>query len=60
MSDDKSVTESEAVRAGLALLQAKWPGDSDFSRGMRLLQERILLEQARREIAEHDERNWNH
>ena len=36
--DEELPTEQEAIEAGLAIVAAKWDGDSDFDRGMRLLQ----------------------
>lgn len=37
--DDDTPDEREALAMGLTLVSAKWDGDSDFDRGMRLLQE---------------------
>lgn len=33
--------EQEAIEAGLALVDAKWDGESDFDKGMRLLQQKL-------------------
>lgn len=33
--------EQEAIEAGLALVDAKWDGESDFDKGMRLLQHKL-------------------
>ena len=42
MGDDEGIVkEKDAIEAGLALLGAKWDGDDDFSKGMRLIQEKI-------------------
>lgn len=38
---DRMPSEREALDAGLALVTAKWGGDSDFDKGMRLLQKAI-------------------
>lgn len=40
--DDDALNEQEAVAMGLAIFSAKWDGDSDFERGMRLLQEHLF------------------
>ena len=39
--DEELPTEQEAITAGLALVAAPWDGDSDFDRGMRLLQKHL-------------------
>lgn len=41
MHDDDLPNEREAVGVGFALLKAKWCGNSQFDKGMRLLQERF-------------------
>jgi hypothetical protein len=40
---DSPPNEKEALATGLALVNAKWDGDSDFAKGMRILQEGIGL-----------------
>lgn len=45
--DDDMPNEREAISMGLALAGAEWNGDSDFDRGMRLLQERMFGKKAR-------------
>jgi len=37
------VSERDALSAGLALLDAKWEGDKDFDKGMRLLQKHLSI-----------------
>jgi hypothetical protein len=38
---DDEINEKDALATGLLLLAHKYKGDDDFSRGMRLLQERL-------------------
>lgn len=38
MIDDDITTEREAIAMGLALLKGDYTGESDFDKGMRLLQ----------------------
>ena len=40
---DRMPTEREAMEAGLALVSAKWNGESDFDQGMRLLQKAMCV-----------------
>lgn len=42
MACEEEPNEQEAIALGLAIVGAKWDGDSDFDRGMRLLQERLF------------------
>lgn len=34
-------TQQEAIEAGLALVDARWDGESDFDKGMRILQQKL-------------------
>ena len=46
MSEDEPVKEKDAITAGMALVNAEWNGQSEFDKGMRLLQD--LLKKKRK------------
>jgi hypothetical protein len=41
--DTECVSERDALSAGLALLDAKWEGNSDFDKGMRIIQKHLNI-----------------
>ena len=52
MDDEYKPDEKDAVACGLALLQHEWTGESDFDKGVRLLQEKMGIKKKKKVITD--------